>query len=135
MSQGRAWNKDEVLKVLEPFFKLGCNVAKACEYAGISRTTVQTWIEQDEELRLKVEAWQKELSARARENWAKKLEEGDYNASRDWLERKDKDEFSQRTELTGSEGKDLFLPSEEEKKLANEALKSLNDTRGKEATS
>jgi len=110
MAQGIKWDRDEVIKILEPYFKLGCNVKKACSYAGISRTTVQTWIEADEVLRLKVTGWQNEMSAQARRNWRKKLESEDYLASAEWLKKKEKDEFSDRTELTGAEGKDLPIP-------------------------
>jgi len=104
MSQGKEWNRDEVIKILEPFFKLGCNVAKACDYAGIPRTTVQTWIEADEELRLKITSWQKEMSTQARRVWKKALDENQANAATEWLKRKEKDEFSERSEHTGPEG-------------------------------
>ena len=110
MSQGKAWDKDEVILLLEPYFKLGLNVTKACDYAGIPRTTVQTWIEGDEELRLKVTAWQNEVSTTARKNWAEKIKTGNFEASTEWLKRKEKDEFSDRQEVTGADGKDLPTP-------------------------
>ena len=110
MAQGIEWNRDEGIKALEPYFKLGCNVKRACSYAGIPRTTVQTWIEADEMLRLKVTSWQNEMSVQARKNWRKKLESEDYLASAEWLKKKEKDEFSDRTELTGADGKDLPIP-------------------------
>lgn len=109
MAQGKEWNRDEVIAILEPYFKLGCNVAKACSYAGIPRTTVQTWIENDELLRLKVEGWQNEMSVQARKNWRAKLEAGDYLAADNWLSKKEKDEFSGRTELTGENGSKLSI--------------------------
>jgi hypothetical protein len=37
-------------------------------------------------------------------NWIKKINENDYQASKERLERKAKDEFGLRTELTGAEG-------------------------------
>ena len=124
MSQGKKWKKDEVIKILEPYFKLGCNVAKACNYAGISRTTVQTWIEGDEALRLKITAWQNEMNNKARSIWASELEKGNFEPAKEWLKKKEKDEFSDRTELVGAEGKDLF-PSSEERKAAIKALNEL----------
>jgi len=109
MSQGKEWNQDEVIKILEPYFKLGCNVAKACSYAGIPRTTVQTWIENNEELRLKVTSWQNEMSAKARRLWNKAMDEGQVNSATEWLKRKEKDEFSERTEQTGANGEPIVV--------------------------
>ena len=109
MSQGKEWNRDEVIKVLEPYFKLGCNVAKACSYSGIPRTTVQTWIENDEELRLKVFSWQNEISAQARKVIKKAVEDNQVSVAQDWLKRKEKDEFSERTEQTGANGDPIIV--------------------------
>jgi transposase len=109
MSQGKQWNQDEVISILEPYFKLGCNVAKACAYAGISRTTVQTWIENDEALRLKVNAWQNEMSTQARKNFKKLLDEANPQSTLEWLKRKEKDEFSERTEQTGANGEPIVV--------------------------
>lgn len=109
MSQGKAWNKDEVIKTLEPYFKLGCGVTKACNYAGIPRSTVQTWIDDDEELRLKVTAWQNEINTEARRVWRDEIMvERKFDAADKWLTKKEKDEFSGRTELTGAEGEALI---------------------------
>lgn len=117
MAQGKAWDKEKVLDVLEPIFKLGCSINKACEYAGIPPTTVITWYEKDPELRLKINSWQNEPSLLARKNWKKSLVEGRpskfgpdiYTPAKEWLERKEKDEFSQRQEMTGAEGKELSI--------------------------
>jgi len=110
MAQGKEWSKDEVIEILKPYFKQGCNVTKACSYAGIARTTVQTWIEQDDLLRLKIENWQNEPNHMARSNWIAKMAEGDYQASVEWLKRREKDDFSERSEHTGADGKDLPTP-------------------------
>jgi hypothetical protein len=104
MSQGKAWNKEEVIRTLEPFFKLGCNPKKACEYAGIPYTTVATWLQDDEELRMKVTAWQHEVSNQARQVLAKQISENNPAISLEWMKRKEKDEFSDRQEHTGPEG-------------------------------
>lgn len=109
MAQGKEWDKDEVIEILKPFFKMGCSVTKACSYAGIPRTTIQTWIENDDTLRLKVEAWQNEPNAMARSNWLAKMAEGDYNASKDWISKREKDEFADRVENTGKDGEPLTI--------------------------
>lgn len=109
--QGKARNKEETLEVLKEFFMLGCSIRKACEYAGIPHSTVCTWLEKDDVIRTKITAWQNYGNTLARRNWIKKLEEGDYNASDKWLSKKEKDEFSDRVEQTGPEGKDLVPTS------------------------
>ena len=133
MAQGKEWNKDEVMKTLEPFFKLGCSVKKACDYAGIPRTTVQTWIDADDELRLQITAWQNEMSVLARKNWRKALEAkkkgaSGYTASVDWLAKKEKDEFSERKEITGRDGESLF--EDEHKEKSDKAVKGFLADRG-----
>lgn len=98
MAQGKAWDKEEVIRTLEPFFKLGCNIKKACSYAGIPYTTVKTWIDDDEELRIKVEAWQNEIATSARRTIKQAVEKGEVAPSLEWLKRKEKDEFSDKIE-------------------------------------
>lgn len=96
--QGKARNKEETIEALSEFFKLGCSVKKACEYGGIPQSTVATWIQNDDALRIKITAWQNEMNTLARRNWKDQLEKGDYNASKDWISKKEKDEFSDRVE-------------------------------------
>lgn len=122
--QGKEWNQEEMIRTLEPYFKLGCNLKKACDYAGIPYTTVHTWVSADEELRIKINSWQNEVNEEARRVWASKIKGGDFFASKEWLERKEKDEFSNRTELTGAEGKNL-IPSQIDRELAEKALENI----------
>jgi hypothetical protein len=99
MAQGKAWNREEVTETLKPFFQLGYSVRKACEYAGIAQQTVDTWIQNDEELRLKIIAWQHEIDTEARKVIKEKIgTEKDVNTATWWAERKEKDEFSIRQE-------------------------------------
>ena len=109
MAQGIPRDKEKVIEALKPFFKMGCSVTKACKYGGIAQSTVQTWIDADDDLRLQIGAWQYEPNTLARSNWIAKMAEGDYNSSRDWMSKKEKDEFSDRQEVTGSEGAALNI--------------------------
>lgn len=101
MAQGIAWNKEKVIEALKPYFQLGCSVRKACKYAGIAESTFNTWIGEDLELRVQIEAWQNENSAMARKNWREKVRSGDYQASKEWLERypEERKDFSPRSEI------------------------------------
>lgn len=110
MAQGIPRKKEEVIEALRPYFQLGCSVLKACKYGGVPQSTVQTWIDNDEDLRVKITGWQNEINAKARANWRARVAGGDYGASKDWLERNEKDDFSIRSEMTGADGKDLPTP-------------------------
>ncbi len=112
MLQRKSWDKEKIInEVLQPMFKLGCSVRKACAYAGIPSTTVQTWIENDDSLRAKITSWQNEPNLLARKQWIKNIKEGkptkfgadDYTPSKEWLERTEKDEFSTRQENINTE--------------------------------
>lgn len=98
MAQGKEWNQEEVIEMLKPYFKLGCTVNKACKSAGIAQSTVQTWVDASEELRLQIGIWQDEISTSARRALKKSIDEGIPATSLEWLKRKEKDEFSDRTE-------------------------------------
>ena len=124
MAQGKAWDREEVIKVLEPYFKLGCSVTKACKYGGIPQSTVQTWIDNDDELRLQVTAWQNEISAKARANWRAKIASGEYGPSIQWLERSESDDFSTRQEIDHTTGGEQMKPqlSEHDQQQVDKAL-------------
>src|SRR3990167_351598 len=94
MSQGKKRNRNEVVGLLEPFFKLGWNVTKACEFAGVAQSTVQTWIENDDDLRLKIGVWRGMVTVAGVQNIARAIvKDKDVVASQWWLERVAKDQF------------------------------------------
>jgi len=105
MAQGVAWDKDKILnEVLKPYFLLGYSVTKACRLAKIPQSTVDTWIQADDELRLLIESWQGMVSAKARSNIVEKIqgteeEPPDVGLSKWWLENVDRDEFKKGIEL------------------------------------
>lgn len=113
MSQGKAWDKEQVVELLKPKFQLGYSVNKACELINLPASTFKTWLETDDELRLKVNAWQNEISDMARKVWQESIVTGieqkngtfdKYTPAKEWLERREKKEFSTRTEVTGEDG-------------------------------
>ena len=109
MAQGKPRDREKTIEALKPYFKVGCSVKKACEYCGIPQSTFQTWVDNDEALRVQVTAWQNEPNMLARTNWIAKMAEGDYTASKDWISKKEKDEFSERVEQTGANGQPLVV--------------------------
>jgi len=117
MAQGIPRDKEKVFEALEPFFKLGCSIRKACEYAGVPHSTVATWLDADDDLRTKVTAWQNEPNRLARANWIAKMSEGDYLSSKDWLSKREKDEFSDRIEQTGKNGEAITIALEQKQAI------------------
>jgi|TARA_Y100000310_G_scaffold145087_1_gene144438 hypothetical protein len=109
MSQGLARDKDSVIEALRPYLQLGCSVNKACNYAGIAQSTVQTWIDNDPDLRLKFTSWRNMVSASARKNIAECVIKGEIEESKWWLERREKADFSTRSELSGADGKPVIM--------------------------
>ena len=98
MAQGKAWNKEEIVRALEPYLKLGYSVKKACVLAQFPDRTVYDWIADDENLRAKIEAMQGMVNAKAREVVAKAVNAGSKEDAKWWLERREKKDFSTRTE-------------------------------------
>lgn len=107
MAQGKKYDKDKVMEALKPFFKLGCSIPKACAYAGIKYETVWRWLKDEEELLIKVTAWQNEINEAARRTWKQKIQSGDYQAAKDWMSKREKDDFSDRQEVTGKDGEEV----------------------------
>lgn len=120
-------DKDKIVsEVLQPLFKLGLTVTKACKYAGIPQRTVQSWIEKDNVLRLKISVWQSEISLNARNNISKKIQDNDVSLSQWWLKLKEKDEFADRSEVvqTNISYEELKQMQEENLREAEEIKKS-----------
>jgi len=72
---------------------------EACIYANISKNTLYRYIEKNPEFWHHKELLKKKPNIKAKMNWVDKLTKWDYQASKEWLERKSKDEFSLKTEV------------------------------------
>lgn len=101
MHKPQLFDKEAVIERLKPFFKLGCSIHLAGQYAGIDPQVVYRWMKDDEDVKILIEQWQGEISAKARANWREKIASGDYQASKEWLERnfRERGEFSQKFSL------------------------------------
>jgi len=149
MSQGIPFNKEEILKVLEEYYRLGMSTTKACKYAGIEQSTVNRWLQDDEMLSIKVKAWQNSVNVTARKNIVRRIEgkdilieevyEGkqvvdriakevdavpDVVLSQWWLRVKEKEdgEFTERVETVNS-----TVSYEELKEMQAENIKKANE--------
>lgn len=98
----------EVMKKLEEAFAMDCSNAEAARYANISHQTLLNWLRSDEEFRERLEELRAEPMLKARSTIVRSLSNPEH--AKWYVERKNKKEFAQRTELTGSDGKDLPTP-------------------------
>jgi len=122
--QGKPYTKeqrDKIIQSIKPYLQLEYDLKNACLLAGVPYTTVRNWVNKDNALGVQIEAWQNMVKAKARQNVVKEINKGDTQESKWWLERREKKEFSTRTENTGADGAPLFTLGD----LAKERLKKL----------
>lgn len=118
---------DDIVKKLEEVFLLDGTVEEACFFAGISKQTLYNWYKDNPKMQERMDALRNEPFLKARRTIVKNLENPQY--AFEYMKRKKKDEFSERAELTGKEGKDLNPTTEELAKtnnLLNDFLNSRN---------
>lgn len=110
----------ETISKLEEVFSIGGTDNEACFYAGIGKTTLYNYQQENPEFVERKEALKERPILKARQTIIKGLDDAD-NAK--WfLERKVKNEFSSRQEMTGKDGKDLIpetITPEEKQALLN----------------
>ena len=92
----------DVVNKLKEVFAIDGTIEEACFYAGISRQTYYDWIKKNKELFDEFQALRERPVLKARQTVVKSLDNPDYAFK--YLERKKKDEFSPRQELTGKDG-------------------------------
>lgn len=95
------------LAEIERYLMLGYSLNRACELGGVPRKTLTDHMDRDEQFRRKVDLLMNSVSIKARANVIERINNKDYHASVDWLERKEKDEWSKRQELTGENGQPI----------------------------
>lgn len=97
----------EVLLKLEEAFSIGATDLEACGRAGISKSSLYKYQEENPEFTERKEYLKNMLKYQARYNVSEKLNDGDADISKWYLERKGKEEFSTRHENTGADGEPL----------------------------
>ncbi len=93
---------EDTIRKLEEAFAIDASVKEACYYADISTDTYYRWIKEYPELSYKLERLREKPVLKARQTVVRSLDNPDYAFK--YLERKKKDEFSPRQELTGKDG-------------------------------
>lgn len=91
-------NEETVNKLLTAF-AYSFSDQEACLYAWISKPTLYDYCKRFPEFSDRKEELKKKPNIKAKMNWIEKINNKDYQASKERLERKSKDEFSLKQEV------------------------------------
>lgn len=92
----------EVIEIIEQELKNGATLAQASFLADISLRTLYNYFTDNPEFKERCDLLQGLVSYRARVNIKNKIEAGDIDTSKYWLDRKDKD-FKPKNDLTSND--------------------------------
>lgn len=95
----------DVVRKFEEAFAIDATVEEACFYAGISRDTYYRWIKFWPKLAEKYDRLRQKPMLKARQTIVNSLDNPDYAFK--YAERKKKNEFSLRTEISGPDGEKI----------------------------
>lgn len=118
----------ETIAKLEDAFKYGANDKEACFVAEISRTIFYDYCKEHPEFVDRIDDLRSMTKMIAKRNIARAVEKenelgGGIATSQWYAERKVKEEFSVRSEVTGKDGRDLIPTDPELKSKADKAIK------------
>ena len=91
---------EEIVGKIEFGFMKGLNVTECCHYADISRNAFYEYCEKNPDFKDRIEELKSNPSTKAKLNVVEAIENGDTDLSKWWLERRNKDEFSLKQELS-----------------------------------
>lgn len=103
---------EAVVAKLEYGFMKGLNVTECCHYADISRNCFYEYLEKNPEFKDRIEELKSSPSTRAKLNVVEAIENGDTDLSKWWLERRNKDEFSTKQEVSADVSSDVTISIE-----------------------
>ena len=90
---------EELIRKLEEGFMLWLTDEEACLFADISTTRFYEYQAENPKFKARKEELKKTPNMHAKRNWVNEIKGGNYQASKEWLERRAKDEFSLKQEL------------------------------------
>lgn len=103
---------DEVVSKMEYGFMKGLNVTECCLYAEISRNCFYEYLEKNPDFKDRIEELKSSPSTKAKLNVVEAIENGDTDLSKWWLERRNKDEFSTKQEVSADVKGDIEISIE-----------------------
>lgn len=98
---------DTKLQKLREAFLMWCTDDEACLYAEIAPATLYNYQNANPDFLEQKEHWKNNPILKARKVVFNKIESGDENTAKWYLERKAKQEFSTRQEVTGKDGENI----------------------------
>lgn len=117
----------EIISKLEEVFAIGGTDKEACFYAGIGTSTLYNYQLSHPEFVERKDMLKERPILKARQTIVKGLD--DPLHAKWYLERKQKSEFAQRTEMTGKDGEDIKVAvTTKARELAEEYEKKLKET-------
>ena len=111
---------------LEQAFALGCPKTIACEYAGISRETLNNYEHKNPDFPDRIKQLQGLVGMQARKALANAIKKGDPKVAMDYLKRKYKSEFSEQ-HIQSMEVRDTNPVSDMIDKITEKAIKRLHE--------
>lgn len=96
--------KSMVLDKLKHAFSIGANIKRACAYAEISYDAYNDYVRDKPELVQLFERLRQKQPLKAESNVTDKLNQGDIETSKWVLERRAKEDYSPRQEISGPDG-------------------------------
>lgn len=96
---------DITVKTIEEALALDCSIEEVCLMANISKQTYYNWINSFPELKERFDVLRASPFLKARKTINDSLTNPQY--AFEYMKRKKKNEFSERQELTGGDGKEL----------------------------
>lgn len=102
----------EVVSKLEYGFMKGLNITECCHYADISRPAFYDYLEKNPDFSNRIDELRSNPSTRAKLNVVEAIENGDTGLSVWWLERRNKDEFSTKQEVSADVKGDIEISVE-----------------------
>jgi len=103
----------ESIKMLLDGFCQGFKVNHACMYANICKQTFYNYCNKHEGFLEHCHELRRIPSLKAISLIVKSIDEGNVNSAKWWLERKCKEEFSLRSEITGEDGEAIKIKAPE----------------------
>jgi len=116
--QGKAFTqeqRDVIIQSLQPYLEMGLSRNRACDLIGLPAQTLSNWVKEDEALGIKLQGWENAMNVLATANIKSALEkeaeteDTRKETSKWWAERRMKEDFSLRQEMTGADGKELKI--------------------------
>lgn len=99
---------EKTIRILEDAFLNGATDREAIFIADISSTTFYDYCKAHPDFTERIDGLRDMAKYQAKKNIISKINKGSVFESQWYLERKAKDEFSTRSELTGKDGKDIL---------------------------